>query len=106
MITIDFENLPRWIFASMNKWLIVNSSGVITFTEGTDRDPQGEERDHAEFRLDGPRYTQQSINYWHLWVAVNVLFQSVMDDDDFHRKHVMVGHITKAFAINTHLQIW
>lgn len=92
---IDFTNLPRWIFASCSEDVKSKADNAITFVEGLDR-PSENDKDFAEFRLDGPRFTELSKGYWQIWIAINVLVQSTMDDEDFHRKYVTIGKIVEA----------
>lgn len=99
---IDFENLSRWLYASCSKYISGRADGIITFFEGADRPKNA--KTFAEFRMDGPRLTLLSRNYWQIWVAINVLVQNTMDDDGFHGKHVAIGKIVD--AMNTPIPVY
>lgn len=91
---IDFENLPRWIYASASKAISSNADSAITFFEGTDKDTEPQEG--AEFRFDGPRLTEWSKGYFEVWVSINILVQTAMNDEDFHQKYRVIGKIINA----------
>ena len=89
------KNWPRWIFASITK----HFSDVISlplFVEGMDR--QTKDLKHfAEIRIDGPETNELSADYWRLYVEINVLIQTIMDDENLHRHWDNIGDVNMAF---------
>ena len=67
------------------------------FVEGQYRDTQPAE-DFFELRMDGPKITEVSNNYYKLAVQINALVQSRMNDTNTHRIHVDVGIVAKIFT--------
>ena len=51
----------------------------------------------AEIRIDGPKINQLSKDYWRLYIEINILIQTVMDDDDLHRLYRNIGDVNMAF---------
>ena len=91
------ENWPRWIFASMTKHFDANTGDLDMFYEGHKRSADLFTTDLLEFRMDGPYFLLLSPNEWSVKVKVNILVQSAIDDDDFHKIHRYVGIVVKAF---------
>lgn len=92
---IDFENLPRWCFASTSKYITDHSGiNVVNFVEGTDR--KDILKDTVEFRMDGPRLHEQSKGQWQIWIAINMLVSTTMNNQDFHEKHRILGKLVNA----------
>lgn len=96
---IDFENLPRWIYASASK--VIDANAPITFIEGLDRDDDPKEG--AEFRMDGPRLTKLH-GYWKIWTAINILVKTTMESTNFHQKYIVIGEVVN--ALNTHIPVY
>ena len=92
------ENWPRWIAASIQQHFIdtVDASLPI-FIEGQEKTVD-EDEDFIELRIDGPNCTQLSKNDHNLYVEVNVLIQSHMNETDFHMIHKDVGKVLVAFT--------
>lgn len=87
-------NLPRWLYASVSKFMKENTGNTITFFEGTDRDD--DPKDGVEFRMDGPRYSELSRGYWNVWIAVNFLVSHTLNNREFHKIHTTAGVLTSA----------
>jgi len=90
------KNWPRWIFASITK----HFAGIITldvFLEGMDRQTKDLES-FAEIRIDGPRTNELSADYWRLYVEINVLIQTIMDDSSLHSHWDNIGNVNMAFT--------
>lgn len=99
------EHLPRWLFASAAVCITARTTALqlqdpplITFYEGGDRDPALKEKESVEFRLDGPRCRQLGSNDWEVWVAINVLFTTTMNDRNTYRKYEIAGKIAAALT--------
>lgn len=91
-------NWARWIFASISRHF-ADAASVATiplFIEGQHRDTR-ELKDFFELRVDGPNLREVSKGCWLLRVEINVLVQSTMDDDNYHRIHQNVGICSVAF---------
>ena len=93
------ENWPRWVFASFSKHFADHfaAAGIPLFVEGDDRDTSLT-KDFAEFRMDGPRIRERSRNYFELYVPVNILVTSAMDDANTHRGLRTIGKALSGFA--------
>jgi hypothetical protein len=48
--------------------------------------------------MDGPYYTEESKDFWRLYIELSVLTQSVMTDTSYHTIHRMVGDVAAAFT--------
>lgn len=91
-------NWPRWIFASCSKHFADAIGNELEFfVEGQKRHFTGA-KDRAEFRFDGPRIIEYSKNFFHVFVEINVLIHSVMDNTDFHHVHRSAGLVATAFT--------
>ena len=91
------ENLPRWLFASVSKHFDDNKQDLALFIEGQYRTTRNI-KDFIELRFDGPDLTEISKGYWKVYTEINVLVQSAMDDENFHRIHTTVGKVVAAFT--------
>jgi hypothetical protein len=91
------ENVPRWLFASVANHFDENRQGLSMFVEGQHRATRTL-KDFIELRFDGPYLTELSKGYWKVYVEINVLVQSAMDDENFHRIHTNVGKVAVAFS--------
>lgn len=76
----EMAHWPRWIRASCAKYFDTNKGTYTLFVEGEKRDTD-EEANLVEFRLDGPDIQEQSRNYYHVYVEINLFVQSVMNDN-------------------------
>lgn len=90
------ENLPRWLFASLSTHFTENSSGIITHIDGVSRLPD-QAQDFAEFRMDGPRITELPAREFHVWVAVNILVNHTVNEEDIHGIQRSYGLILESF---------
>lgn len=91
------ENWSRWIIASIGKHFDEHKKTVPMFIEGQHRNTR-ELKDFFELRIDGPRFTEVSKDYWHVYVEINTLIQSTMNDSDYHRIERTLGTILVAFS--------
>ena len=91
------ENWPRWIFASVSKHFDDNKQGIPMYIEGQHRNTK-DIKDFFELRMDGPQFTEISKNSWDIYVEINCLVQSAMDDTNYHRIHQNVGIVAAAFT--------
>ena len=90
------KNWSRWIFASITK----HFSDIIDltlFVEGMERQTK-DLKNFAEIRIDGPKSNELSADYWRLYVEINVLIQSIMDDKNLHRHWDNIGDVNMAFT--------
>lgn len=90
-------NWARWIFASVSKHFDTNKNGIDLYIEGQHRNAT-QVKDSLELRVDGPYYTEESHNYWRIYIEVSLLVQSMQDDKDFHRTHRICGQVAAAFT--------
>lgn len=95
------KHWPRWVFASFSKHFAAHFAGqsppVPLFVEGDDRNT-AKIKDFAEFRLDGPRIRKLSKGYYRLFVPVNILITSGMDDQTVYRLQTTMGIALSGFA--------
>lgn len=94
------EHWPRWVFASFSKHFAAQFAAdpaIHCFVEGDDRDTANR-KDFVEFRMDGPRIREMSKGYHRLYVPVNILVSSKMDEQDTHRLYRSVGRAVSAFT--------
>lgn len=94
------KHWPRWVFASFSKHFAAHFAtppAIPLYVEGDDRDT-ATIKDFAEFRLDGPRVRKLSKNYYRLFVPVNILVSSGMDDQTVYRLHKTMGVALSGFA--------
>lgn len=81
MATQPDPNWTRWIFASVTEHFasnVMTPNSIPFLTEGMhERDTQFMEApDRAEIRINGPFARELSVNYWRLWVDINILVTS------------------------------
>jgi hypothetical protein len=93
------ENWVRWFRASIDKHFnsVVTTTDFPMYTEGNKRNT----KDYPAFyelRIDGPRFTNLSHNYWMAYVEINVLIQAVLSDTDSHRLERLIGKVLVGFA--------
>lgn len=94
---MSIQHWPRWVFASVSQHFVDRRQGLHIFVEGVHRNTRTE-KDFIELRVDGPYLTELSKGYWRIYGEVNVLVQSAMDDEDFHRVWKDVGIVVAAFT--------
>ena len=90
------QHWPRWIFASISKHFDDRKGNLPLYIEGQLRQPGV--KDLLELRIDGPYLTEESRNYWRLYVEVSVIVQSTMDAHDYHRIHRNCGFVASLFT--------
>jgi len=90
-------NWNKWIFASVSKHFDTYRGTLPMFVEGQVRDTH-DTKDFFELRMDGPNYTEYSKGYFRVYIEVNCLLQSAMDDIDFHRIHRNLGIVASIFT--------
>jgi hypothetical protein len=88
-------NWPRWSYASITKHFATEISSIPIFIEGADRETD-ELADFVEIRVDGPWMNEISADYWRIYCEINILVQSVMDDD-LHKLWRLIGEVNVAF---------
>ncbi len=93
------KHWPRWVWASFSKYFAdrFETLQIPIYVEGDVRDT-AKLSIFGEFRLDGPRISEKSKDYFRLFVSVNVLIQNKMDSPDTHRLHRVAGEAVAAFG--------
>jgi len=91
------QNWPRWIKASCAKHFDSLRQGVFLYIDGMDRDT-AKIKDFAEFRMDGPRTEELSLNEYRLTVTINVLVQHTMNEADMYGFERTMGVFQAAFT--------
>jgi hypothetical protein len=87
---MSIQHWPRWITASINKHFDARKQSLPLFIEGKHRETRSE-KDFLELRRDGPYLTELSKGLWRVYVEVNILIQSAMDDTNMYRIDKNVG---------------
>ncbi len=92
------SNWPRWIYASASKVFKTTADAypVHFFLEGTKRDTDTKSN-FIEFRMQGPRVTEVSNNFYRLDLEINILY-SVAISGDFHLPYRIVGKISETMG--------
>ena len=90
-------NWSRWTFASICKHFNDHKQSLVMFIENQLRNTRTL-KDFIELRIDGPRFVEMSKDYWEVFVEVNVLIQSTLDDKDYHRIERDIGIVVAAFT--------
>lgn len=90
------KDWPRWIFASLCKHFDTHRDELPLIIEGQEL-PTNTAMDKIELRIDGPRGTELSKDYWYLYMEINVLVSSVIDNANLHKIHTSVGIVAAAF---------
>ena len=96
------QYLPKWIFASVAKHFDDRKQTVPLFVEGMLRQTN-QVTNWAEFRLDGPYFTELSKNYHRVEIEVNVLIESAANTTDAYIYLKNVGIFAKAFTKVIHV---
>ena len=91
------QDLERWLFASVSKHFDDNKQTLPLYIEGQKRFTRSE-KDFLELRMDGPILSEESKDYWRVYIEINVLVQSAEDEEDYHRIHKDVGIAIAAFT--------
>ena len=89
------KHWTRWIMASIN----THFSSAITlpyFIEGMDRETK-DLTSFVEIRMDGPWFLELSANYWRVYIEVNIMIHTVMNDEDLYQHVKNIGNVTVAF---------
>jgi len=90
-------NWSRWIFASICQHFDDNKGTLPLYIEGqyisTPRP-----NNFMELRIDGPYYTHVNKKDWKVYLEVNVLLQSSINDADFHNQQRYLGLISTIFS--------
>lgn len=82
----------RWIWATLGFDFKTDFPNYETFIEGTHRGlPSNTEL--LELRMDGPQRRKPSRGYYILYVEINILVRSFMDDADFHKMRKLTGEV-------------
>ena len=92
---MSVQHWPRWITASLNKHFDARKQTLPLFIEGMHRETRSE-KDFLELRRDGPYLTELSKGVWKVYMEVNVLIQSAMDDTNMYRIDKSVGIVVAA----------
>lgn len=87
------QDWDRWIFATMSYVFNTAFTGSYEiFIEGTHKGvPSNTE--YLEFRMDGPQRRKVSRGNYILYVEINILVRSYMDDTDFHKMRKSAGKV-------------
>lgn len=87
------NNWTRWIYASTSKIFAAAAATypIHFYLEGTKRDTD-KKTNFIEFRMNGPRLTEISHNYYRLDVDINILY-SVTIGSNFHLPYKITGLI-------------
>lgn len=88
-------NWQRWIKASVVKNF--ENPDIPMTADGDDRNPV--EKDFIEVRMDGPRFYSDGRDKYRIWLAINVVVQSVMGKDTYNHER-NIGHAQVLFKDN------
>lgn len=91
------QNWARWIKASCAKHFDGLRQTLPLYIDGMDRDT-AHLKNFGEFRMDGPRIEEQSMNEYKLIVTLNVLVQHTQDESDLYRFERNMGIFQAAFS--------
>jgi len=97
VVTGANPNWARWIFASVSKHFDDRKGDYELFIEGQYRNVNPP-KDFFELRMDGPYITEQNKGYFQVYVEINVLVQSHMDDTNYHRIHETTGYVSSIYT--------
>ena len=88
---LDLTHYTRWITASVLKHIDSRRQGISVYIEGQTRSTQEELR-WFEARLSGPHATPNgSQNEYKLYVEVNILCQTCVDEKDVYHLKKLLG---------------
>lgn len=91
------ENWARWLKASCAKHFDSLRQGVPLYIDGMDRDT-AHLKNFGEFRMDGPRTEELSMNEYKLIVTINILVQHTMNEADLYGFERRMGIFHAAFT--------
>jgi hypothetical protein len=93
------KHWPRWAFASFSKHFATHfeAENLNLFVEGDDRETALLAK-FCEFRMDGPRLRAVGRNRWEIFVPVNILVQTSMNDTNTHLHRTNIGIAESGFA--------
>lgn len=91
-------NIGKWVTASITKHFI----DVVKTTNKFEIIPEGmsvanKESNYCELRITGPIFTELSKNFYKIEVFVNVLINTVIDNDNIYTKEDNCRKILPAF---------
>lgn len=97
------EQWPLWIMRSINKSFYASLAASNLYIEGMTRDTRTLEK-FFELRVDGPKATEESKDYWKLEVIVNILVMVAKVDDQNNIEDQYIGLASAALssAINVY----
>lgn len=91
------KNWARWIFASISKHIDDRKGTLDLYIEGQYRQNRVK-KDNIELRMDGPYITEINKNYFDVYVEINILVSSYMDNTNYHRIHEDVGIVANILS--------
>lgn len=93
------KHWPRWAYASFSKHFAdhFTANNLHLFVEGDDRDTALREK-FCEFRMDGPRIRPVGRRRWEIFVPVNILVQTSMNDTNVYQHQTNIGIAQSGFA--------
>lgn len=93
------KHWPRWAFASFSKHFAAHftAESLPLFVEGDDR-ATALEKKFCEFRMDGPRLRPVGRRRWEIFIPVNILVQTIMDDENAYLHKTNMGIAQSGFA--------
>jgi len=91
------NNWPRWIFASCCKHFDANK-GTNELHIESQRRKTNTNTSHIELRFDGPRFEEQSNNFFYTHIELNVLIHVLADMSDLHKIHRIAGEVAAIFT--------
>lgn len=86
----------RWIWASVCKHFNDNKGSLNLFVEGQERHTR-EKSSWIELRMDGPQYHEMSIDYFRIYIEINVLIQACLPQRNFYSPDVETGQVVALF---------
>ena len=91
-------NWPRWIFASLSSHFNGYRGSYPFEVQSQFRQGQSEATDLFELRMDGPYFNEVSKDNYDVRCTINILVQTAIQAEQFHRIHTMVGQIAAGFS--------
>lgn len=93
---MDFENLPRWIVASINKHFNSYKGSYPLYFEGAEKmdDPAV----GFELRIDGPSIQNPSKGHFIVTVEINMVVTTMRDEQDHYKHQRAVGVACTGFT--------
>lgn len=84
------QHVPRWIKASVDKWMTGNKGPYPLYIEGADR-KTNELRSFFELRVDGPNRVQYTRCEFSFHIQVNIEITTAINEEDSHLQVKMFG---------------